>query len=157
MPEPERSDSRPHILVMDDEQAIVDVLRELLEEEGYRVSTSLYLFDLSKIRELAPDALMLDIMFAGESTGWPFITLARLDRDVCRIPMVLCTAAVTTVEPMMNRLAAQRIRVVWKPFDIDELLGALAGCFGATSAPIPLDDKPMTCRLDGRYAGVAKE
>ncbi len=31
----------PHVLVMNDTQEIIDLLRELLEEEGYRVSTSL--------------------------------------------------------------------------------------------------------------------
>lgn len=121
----EAPDARRHVLVMNDDQAIVDVLRELLEDEGYRVSASIYLLDLAKVRDLAPDAMVLDILFAGDSKGWPFITLARLDREVCRIPIVLCTAAVPTVEPMLAHLAAQRIRVVWKPFDLDELLAAL--------------------------------
>jgi DNA-binding response OmpR family regulator len=117
--------SGPHVLVMNDEQAIIDVIKMLLEEEGYRVSTSTYLLDLDKIRRLNPDALVLDIMFEGESKGWPFITMARIDREVSKIPILLCTAAVTTVMPMLDRLAAQRIRVVYKPFDIDELLVAL--------------------------------
>src|SRR4051794_7607837 len=120
-------DLRPHLLIMDDEPAIIDVLTALLEEEGYRVSTSASLLDLSQIRALAPDALVLEIMFAGERTGWPFVTRARLDRTVGQIPMVLCTAAVPTVDPMRERLAAQRIQVISKPFDLDELLGAIAG------------------------------
>jgi len=124
-----------HVLVMDDEQAMLNALRELLEEDGYRVSTSTFLLDLNHIKHLAPDVMVLDILFAGESKGWPFITLARLDPVVCLIPIVRCTAAVTTVEPMLDRLTAQRIRVISKPFDLDELLGVLAATVGIGGRP----------------------
>jgi DNA-binding response OmpR family regulator len=110
---------------MNDEQALLDLFQDLLEAEGYRVSTSIYLLDLNKVRELAPDVLVLDIMFAGDSKGWPFITMARVDRELSLVPIVLCTAAVTTVEPMLDRLAAQRVRIVYKPFDLEELLAAI--------------------------------
>ncbi len=42
--------------------------------------------DLAKVRELAPEVIMLDILFAGECKDWPFITMARLDQQLCRIP-----------------------------------------------------------------------
>jgi DNA-binding response OmpR family regulator len=120
------SADRPHVLVMNDEQELLDLFQDLLEEEGFRVSTSIYLLDLDKVRELAPDVMVLDIMFEGASKGWPFITMARVDRELCLIPIVLCTAAVKTVQAMLERLAAQRVRVVYKPFDLDELLAAIA-------------------------------
>ncbi len=59
----------PHVLVMNDTQEILDLLRELLEEEGYRVSTSLYVLDLTKIKTLAPDVIVLDVMFEGHDQG----------------------------------------------------------------------------------------
>lgn len=94
-------------------------------EEGYRVSTSTYLLDLDRIKELAPELLVCDIMFASDSKGWPFLTMARLDRQLCRVPILLCTAAVSTVEPLRDHLAAQGIAVVYKPFDLDVLLAAM--------------------------------
>jgi hypothetical protein len=51
--------------------------------------------------------------------------MARVDRQLCLVPIVLCTAAVTTVEPMRERLVAQRVRVVYKPFHLEELLAAI--------------------------------
>jgi CheY-like chemotaxis protein len=114
-----------HVLVMNDTQELVDVLRTLLEEEGYRVSTSLHTLDIDRIRDLAPDAIVLDLLFEQQLKGWHFLTMARLDRELCRIPIVLCTAAVQTVEPMLANLAAQRVRVIYKPFDIDQLLFAV--------------------------------
>jgi two-component system alkaline phosphatase synthesis response regulator PhoP len=116
------TDGRPHILVMNDVQEIVDLLQELLEEEGYRVTTSLYVLDLAKVKRLKPDLMVLDIMFEGEDKGWHFLTLSRLDRQLCRIPVILCTAAVRTVKEMEGHLAEQGVTVVPKPFDIDRLL-----------------------------------
>jgi len=116
------ADRRPHILVMNDVQEIVDLLQELLEEEGYRVSTSLYVLDLSRVKRLNPDLMVLDIMFEGEDKGWQFLTLSRLDRQLCRIPVILCTAAVRTVAEMESHLREQGVTVVPKPFDIDHLV-----------------------------------
>ncbi|MDP9355084.1 MAG: response regulator [Chloroflexota bacterium] len=115
----------PHVLVMNDTQEILDLLRELLEEEGYRVSTSLYVLDLTKIKTLAPDVIVLDVMFEGHDQGWKFLTLSRLDPEVCTIPLLLCTAAVQTVKRMQEHLASVDVSVVLKPFDLNHLLWAI--------------------------------
>jgi CheY-like chemotaxis protein len=122
---PDGAGTRPHILVMDDEQELLDFFQMLLEEEGYRVSTSTYVLDLEKVRTLAPDLMVLDFMFEGASKGWAFVTMARADRRLSQIPIVLCTGAFNAVAPMRERLASQRVRVVYKPFDLDELLIAI--------------------------------
>lgn len=113
----------PHILAMNDTQQLID----RLEDQGSRVSTSLYALDLDRIRALAPDAIVLDVMFEGDTAGWKFLTLLELDRELCRLPVVLCTAAARTVaeEPMASHLVALGIEVVLKPFDLDQLLAAL--------------------------------
>jgi CheY-like chemotaxis protein len=123
-----------HVLIVNDTQEIIDLLRELLEDEGYRVSTSLALLDLDKVKELAPDIIVQDLLFeATQEQGWKFLTLARLDPEVRRIPLVLCTAAVQTVkdEEMAAKLEQLGVRVVLKPFDIEELLGVLAETLAA--------------------------
>ena len=61
-------------------------------------------------------------MFEGADRGWPFLTLSRLDRDLCRIPVIFCTAAVQTVRQMADHLEAQNVGGVFKPFDLDHLL-----------------------------------
>lgn len=126
--------ARTHVLVMNDAQEILDAKSLLLEEEGYRVSTSLHTLNIGRIRELKPDIIVLDLKFQEQLKGWHVLTLARLDRQLCRIPMILATAAVTTVEPMRANLAAQQIRIVYKPFDIEQLLRAIDD--GLRGAPI---------------------
>jgi CheY-like chemotaxis protein len=119
---------QPHILVINDTQEILDLMQELLEEEGYRVTTSLALLDIDKVRALAPDIIVQDLLFEGtQELGWKFLTLVRLDPQLARIPLVLCTAAVRTVNDpeMAEQLDRQGIRVVLKPFTIDDLLTTL--------------------------------
>jgi CheY-like chemotaxis protein len=119
---------QPHVLVINDTQEILDLIQELLEEEGYRVTTSLALLDIDKVKALAPDIIVQDLLFEGtQELGWKFLTLVRLDPALARIPLVLCTAAVRTVnEPeMAEQLDRQGIRVVLKPFTIDDLLTTL--------------------------------
>jgi CheY-like chemotaxis protein len=123
------SDGRqPHILIINDTQEILDLMQELLEDEGYRVTSSLALLDVAKVKGLAPDIIVQDLLFEGmQETGWKFLTLARLDPVLARIPLILCTAAVRTVnEPAMaEQLDRQGIRVVLKPFTIIDLLTTL--------------------------------
>ena len=119
------TDDRAHILVMDDAQEIVDLLRDVLEDEGYRVSSSVYVLDLPRIKELAPDVLVLDIIFAGKNKGVAFLTMAWLDPQLRRVPIILCTAAVDTVEKLAAQLERLDVQVVYKPFELDQLIDAI--------------------------------
>jgi CheY-like chemotaxis protein len=127
-----------HILVMDDTSSILELVQELLEDEGYRVTTCWDLLDLPQIRVVQPDLIMMDLLFAGMcETGVQFATAARLDPALSHIPIVFCTAAMREVrdEVMAERLRQLRVRVVLKPFDIDELLAVLAEALIATQRP----------------------
>jgi CheY-like chemotaxis protein len=49
---------QPHILVINDTQEILDLMTEILEEEGYRVTTSLAILNLHRVKTLAPDIIV---------------------------------------------------------------------------------------------------
>jgi CheY-like chemotaxis protein len=117
-----------HVLLIDDTQEILDLMAELLEEEGYRVTCSQALLDITKVKALAPDVVVQDLLFEGmQETGWKFLELVRLDPELARIPLLLCTAAVQMVRDpeMAEHLDQLGVRVVLKPFTIEELLRAL--------------------------------
>jgi len=123
--------SKPHILVINDTQEVLEVLRELLEDEGYQVSLySAAIRDLQKIREIAPDLLILDHMMGDEEYGWQMIQKLRLDRALAELPVIVCTAAARMVEELEGHLIAKGIIVVLKPFDIDDLLNAVQAAIG---------------------------
>jgi two-component system, OmpR family, response regulator VicR len=118
-----------HILVVNDTQEILDLLQDLLEGEGYRVTQSLALLNIDKIKALAPDIIAQDIMFEhSQDEGWKMLHLMRLDPELARIPIVLCTAAVSVVRDpaMAEQLDRLGVRVVLKPFHIDELVQVLS-------------------------------
>jgi DNA-binding response OmpR family regulator len=128
-------DLRPHVLVIDYEPAIAELMRELLEEEGFRVSTRSDAFpDPDEIRGLQPSLIVLDYLRPGQSTGWPLLLRLRLDRDTCVIPVVLCTGATSQVKALGGDLAALDVAVVLKPFDIDELLAVVWGALSTSHA-----------------------
>ena len=122
MPEPQR-----HILCVNNDEAVLQVFRELLGEEGYRVTTQRFVIkDLEAIRADPPDLVVLDYMWAEEDGGWSMLQMLRMDRATAKTPIVLCTGAKNRVAELGDRLAQQDVRVVFKPFDIDELLGVIA-------------------------------
>jgi CheY-like chemotaxis protein len=121
--------SAPHILLVNDTQEILDLMGELLEDEGYRVTISQALLDSDKVKDLAPDLIVQDLLFeqTPQELGWKFLTLVRLDPELARIPLILCTAAVRTVKDpaMAEQLDRLGVRVVLKPFHIEDLLSAV--------------------------------
>lgn len=120
---------RARVLVINNNQAMIDLLRDLLEAEGYEVTHSVETLELARLREIAPDVIVQDVVFGGAfEAGWHFLTVARLDPVVARIPILLCTGAVETVSnPVMaenlNRLG---VRVLIKPFNLEDLLTAVS-------------------------------
>src|SRR5215212_533821 len=134
---------QPHILVINDTQEILDLMQELLEEEGYRVTTSLALLDMNKVKSHAPDVIVQDLLFEGtQEQGWKFLTLVRLDPELAQIPLILCTAATRTVNDpeMADQLDRLGIRVVLKPFNIEDLLTALAETLAAQALIVEAAD-----------------
>src|SRR5215208_8410287 len=125
---------QPHVLIINDTQEILDLMAELLDDEGYQVTTSLALLDIAKVKALAPDVIVQDLLFEGtQELGWKFLTLVRLDPELARIPLILCTAAVRTINDpaMAGQLDRLGVRVVLKPFLIEDLLGAISGALTA--------------------------
>ncbi len=121
-----------HVLAINNDAGVLAVFRDLLEDEGYRVTTRGYAErDLGAIAALAPDLIVLDYMWAGDDNGWSLLQLLRMDRRTAAIPIVLCTGAVREVEALRPRLEELDIRVVLKPFNIDELAATIAEALAA--------------------------
>jgi DNA-binding response OmpR family regulator len=140
------TDSVPrHILAINNDASVLELFRDVLEEEGYRVSTQPYLEkDLAAIVALEPDLIILDYMWPGEDNGWSLLQMLRMKRATAAIPVVLCTAAVREVEALGSHLMEMGVRVVLKPFDLDTLLAAI------TDALAEADGKNAGLTANGR-------
>jgi CheY-like chemotaxis protein len=120
-----------HLLVINDTPAILEVFRQLFEDEGYQVTLDTFSsfdtaakFDL--IRELCPDVIILDFLIGGEPLGWQLLQLLRMNRDTALVPVVVCTAAVRQVEELGAHLLTMGVQVVIKPFNIDDIIAAVS-------------------------------
>jgi CheY-like chemotaxis protein len=128
---------QPHLLVVNDRQEMIDLLAELLEAEGFQVTGSLVSLDLDRVAALAPDAIIQDLLVGvGAEAGWQFLRHSRGHPKVGTIPIILCTAASVTAPDMAELLERWQVRVVRKPFDIDELLEAVAEALVSRVQPI---------------------
>jgi len=111
-------DDAPHILVVDDDFKIRDLLAHYLGRQGFRVSTAADTAQArAAMRGLAFDLILLDVMMPGE-TGLEF---ARELKSTTQIPICMLTAR---AEPD-QRIAGLECGVddyVPKPFEPRELL-----------------------------------
>lgn len=118
--------NQPHVLVIDPSQAILDALSLLLADEGYAVSTARTLADPFALRAARPDVVICEPVLPQRPTDLGLGALARLRATLGAVPLILCTAASSLVEPVRACLEAQGMRIVYKPFDIETLLQAIA-------------------------------
>jgi two-component system, OmpR family, response regulator MprA len=130
-----RTEAGKHILVINDAQEVLEVVKALLEDEGYRVTIhSKAIRDLENITAIAPDLIILDHLMGAEEYGWQMVQLIRLSRELATLPLIVCTAAKGMVEQIQGHLKAKGVTVVLKPFDVDDLLRAVAAAFATQSS-----------------------
>lgn len=110
-------DDAPHLLVVDDDRRIRDLLSRYLQSEGYRVTTADTAAEArAKLDGLSFDLLILDVMMPGESG----LELAKAIRDASGVPMVMLTAR-SEAESRIEGLELGADDYVAKPFEPREL------------------------------------
>jgi two-component system phosphate regulon response regulator OmpR len=111
------ADDAPHLLVVDDDRRIRDLLSRYLTGEGYRVSTAdSAAAARAKLSSLSFDLLILDVMMPGE-TGFEF---ARSIRQSSLVPILMLTAR-DAAESRITGLEIGADDYVAKPFEPREL------------------------------------
>lgn len=126
-----REDSQSSVLVVDDDEAIRETLRFLLEDEGYTVHEAASAAEAMDVlqRSQEPIILLVDHLMPG-STGLDFLSkVQQLPNTVELIAPIFMTAS-AKVQDLTSQAQAldPRIVVVRKPFDLDELMAAVREC-----------------------------
>ena len=104
------------ILVVDDQEDVRDILREVLEQDGYVVYVAAGGREAiaTLARMPSPRLVLLDLRMT-EVSGLDVIDAMRGQPPLCRIPIVLLTAAERSI-------SIEGVRTLWKPIRIDPLL-----------------------------------
>ncbi|HEX8165418.1 MAG TPA: response regulator [Beijerinckiaceae bacterium] len=145
-------DHAPHVLVVDDDRRLRQLLARFLAEHGYRVTTAASAAEArAKGEALVFDAIVLDVMMPGE-TGFDY---ARRLRTQSQVPILMLTAR-TGSEDRVAGLEIGADDYLGKPFEPRELVLRLnnilrrsaAGDAAPPSQPEAIRFGPFTFRFD---------
>jgi two-component system phosphate regulon response regulator OmpR len=124
-------DHAPHVLVVDDDRRLRDLLARFLSEHGYRVTTAASAAEArAKSETFVFDALVLDVMMPGEN-GFDY---ARTIRAGSKVPILMLTAQ---AEPR-DRVTGLEIGAddyLPKPFEPRELILRLGNILRRNGSP----------------------
>jgi len=142
MSDPKRGLSEPHLLVVDDDARLGELLRRYLSDSGFRVTIAR---DASEARaqlaSFAFDLVVLDVMMPGESG----LDLTRALRREGRVPILLLTA-MAEPEDRINGLEQGADDYLSKPFEPRELVLRIRNVLQRRPAT---DAAPREIRLGG--------
>lgn len=120
-----------HVLVIEDDPALRGLYAELLVDESYRVTLwDNPGMDMAEVWGIAPDVILLDLVFGTSDRGWRFLHTLRAEARTATLPVVACTGASEFVVTHQHTLDELGVRIVAKPFELETLLSALREASG---------------------------
>lgn len=147
-------DEAPHVLVVDDDRRLRELLARFLGDNGYRITTAANAADADqRLGNLVFDAVVLDVMMPGEN-GFDF---ARRFRTTSAIPILMLTARADGKD-RINGLEIGVDDYLAKPFEPRELLLRLGNILKrtATAETAPSAARPDFVRFGPFIYGLAR-
>ena len=110
----------PSILIVDDTPANLQLLAEMLKEQGYRIRAALSgKLALAAIRKEPPDLILLDINMPGMN-GFEICKEIKADEALKDIAIIFVSALNETMDKV-NAFSLGGVDYVTKPFQIEEV------------------------------------
>ena len=122
---------RKHVFSVNGSSAFLDVVRTLLEDERYNITTTNFVpRTFEQIASLQPDLLIIDLVVRIQS-GWDLLEALAHGAGTAAIPVIVCSTDQRLLGEA-ERLAAQgsERRYLLKPFDIEQLLALVHELIG---------------------------
>jgi DNA-binding NtrC family response regulator len=125
--------SAPCVAVIDDDPTMRDVMHEILLDGGYDI----VLWDgvedpFTLIQRVQPDVMILDIRLGPSLTIWSVLERLSVLPLARRPQTIVCSADTQFLREHGDPLREQSCEIVEKPFDIDDLLNAVASCLAVS-------------------------
>ncbi len=116
------------ILIVDDDEGIVEVVRIVLEGEGYHVRVSMNGDFISSLAEDLPDLILLDVLISGVN-GRDICRAIKNDAKTRSVPVIILSAHSDARKIAQTSGADDFLE---KPFDVDVLIDVIAKHLSAT-------------------------
>lgn len=129
------------IAVIEDQQAVIDYVRLILEEEGYRVAawqTEEGADDF--VRRTNPIAVLLDLHLEARDAGIRIIAALRAGPQTASVPVIVATAQPRLTRGQYDRLRGLRCGWLTKPYTHGALLSVITGASVGVIGEIPEPD-----------------
>jgi DNA-binding response OmpR family regulator len=121
----------PLIAVVDDDNAFVDLMREVLTDEGYRVVVGTAEEDAAAmVAREQPALTILDLRMTEAGSGITILHTLRDDPSTAALPVLICSADLIFLRDHADDLRALGCQTLPKPFDLDALLGTIRVMLG---------------------------
>ncbi len=122
------SASRRRVLVIDDDDAVCEILRDALTAEGYAVATVPHgAAALELLRHHQPAVIVLDLRMP-IMDGWSFADLYR--RQARPTASLILLSAIKDIEESAKRIGAAAY--LSKPFELADVVTKIEGCIAAS-------------------------
>jgi len=123
--------TRKHVYVVNGSPEFLDIVRQLLQDENYNVTTTNFVpLSFETIEAAQPSMLIIDLVI-GEKAGWDLLAQLRRAVSTQDIPVLL-----VSTRPQLLAEARDRHeefggdRYLSKPVDLDDLLGNIESMIG---------------------------
>ncbi|MFK8030603.1 MAG: response regulator [Gammaproteobacteria bacterium] len=150
--------STPHVLVIEDEAKIAQLLVDYLERDNYQVSTLADGTNATEhIKEVNPSLVLLDLMLPGKDG----LTICREVRQFSDVPIVMLTAKVDEIDRLIG-LELGADDYICKPFSPREVVARVKTILRrASHQPVKTDETTLTYRdvivLPDKYECLANQ
>ncbi len=163
---------KQHILVVDDEATICDVVRFNLEIEGFEVTTAESAEAVLNLPLASFDLLVLDVMM-GQMSGFDLALKLKSNPTTASLPIIFCTAKDAESDTVAG-LTIGADDYITKPFSVRELVARVKAVLRRTSKSvveeeperkhrvlrcegIEIDLEAKVCHVDGAVAPLTKK
>ena len=122
--------STKHILCIEDEPEMIDLIRLILVRRGFEVSGAAGgKAGLLAVRENLPDLVLLDLMMP-DMDGWEVYQQMKADESTRHIPVIVVTARAQSIDKVLGLHIAKVDDYIAKPFSPQELLNSVEKILG---------------------------
>jgi DNA-binding response OmpR family regulator len=116
---------KQHILCIEDETEMIDLIRIILGRKGFEVEGATGGEDgLKKIHDRKPDLVLLDLMMPNVD-GWEVYQQMKADETTRDIPVIIVTAKAQNIDKILGLQIAKVDDYISKPFSPEDLLSSV--------------------------------